>query len=166
MQDEVTEETGKVLKRGGKATTDLVRKVLRDGMNTRETSRAEETYKYNDYVIMNVSWGQYVEGGKDKTKTIFQGTNSCSGFKKALKNDAKIIAIIHHAHHWSFTVIDTRKRVLQMYDPKPSTIHGGANIRLKESVEKILNAKQKHRWTMDIRTNASSATNRRGKLRI
>ena len=68
---------------------------------------------------------------------------------KALKNDAKIIAIIHHAHHWSFTVIDTRKRVLQMYDPKSNTIHGEANAKLQESVEEILNSKQKHKWTSE-----------------
>ena len=72
---------------------------------------------------MDASWGQYVEGGKDKTKTIFQGLNSCSGFQKAPKNDDKMIAIIHHANHWSFTVKDTRKRTLQMYDPKSNIIH-------------------------------------------
>ena len=54
----------------------------------------------------------------------------------------KIVAIIHHAHHWSFTVIDTRKRVLQMYDPT-NTIHVEANIKLKESVEKVLHTKTK-----------------------
>ena len=60
----------------------------------------------------------------------------------------KIVAIIHHAHHWSFTVIDTRKRVLQMYDPT-NTIHVEANIKLKESVEKVLNVKQNQRWTSE-----------------
>ena len=90
--------------------------------------------KYNNYVTMDVSWGQYAEGGNDKTRAIFQGTNSCSGFKDALKSNEKIVAIIHHAHHWSFTVIDTRKRALQMYDPT-NTIHVEANIKLKENKE-------------------------------
>ena len=58
-------------------------------MDTRRTSSAKEIYKYNSYVIMDVSWGQYAEGGNDKTRTIFQGTNSCSGFKDALKNNEK-----------------------------------------------------------------------------
>ena len=49
-----------------------------------------------------------------------------------LKNNEKIIAIIHHVNHWSFTVINTRKRALQMYDPT-NTIHVEANIKLKES---------------------------------
>ena len=148
LRDEVTEETRKVLKREGKATTDLIRKVLRDGMDTRKTSSVEEINKYNDYVIMDVSWGQYAAGGNNKTRTIFQGTNSCSGFEDALKNNEEIIAIIHHAHHWSFTAIDTRKRALQMYDPA-NTIHVEANIKVKKSVEKVLNVKQKQRWTSE-----------------
>ena len=131
LRDEVTEETRKVLKRGGKATTDLIRKVLRDGMDTRKTSSVEEIYKYSDSVIMDVSWGQYAEGGNDKTRTIFQGTSSCSGFKDAPKNNEKIIAIIHHVNHWSFTVINTRKRALQMYDPT-NTIHVEANTKVKK----------------------------------
>ena len=44
------------------------------------------------------------------------------------KNEDKIIAIIHHAHRWSVTVIDTRntnyKCMIQ------NTIHGEANIEL------------------------------------
>ena len=59
LRDDVTEETRAVFKRGGKATTDLIREVLRDGMDTRKTSSAEKIYKYNNYVIMDVSWGQY-----------------------------------------------------------------------------------------------------------
>ena len=42
LRDDVTEETRKGLKKGGKATTDLIRKVLRDGMDTRKTSSVEE----------------------------------------------------------------------------------------------------------------------------
>ena len=49
LRDDVTEETRSVLMKGGKATTDLLRKVLRDGMNMRETSSVEGIYKYNDY---------------------------------------------------------------------------------------------------------------------
>ena len=57
LRDEITEETRKVLRRAGQATTDLVRKVLRDGMDTRGINRIEEIYKYNDYIIMDASWG-------------------------------------------------------------------------------------------------------------
>ena len=52
--------------------------------------------------------------------------------KDALKNNERMVAIIHHARHWSFTVIDTRKRALQIYDPTDAT-HVEANIKLKES---------------------------------
>ena len=38
LRDAVTEETRKVLRRVGQTTTDLVRKVIRDGMDSRETN--------------------------------------------------------------------------------------------------------------------------------
>ena len=58
-------------------------------MDTRKHVEKRKIYRYNEYIIMDVSWGQYAEGGNDKTRTIFQGTNSCSGFKGAMKNNEK-----------------------------------------------------------------------------
>ena len=63
-------------------------------MDTEKLSRTEEMYKCNEYTILDARWGQYVEGGKDETKAIYQGLNSSSGFQKALKNNDKIIAMI------------------------------------------------------------------------
>ena len=83
LQDEASHGGNEeVLRKTGQATTDLIRKVIRDGMDTREVSRTEDVYKYNEYMIMDTSWGQYVEGGKDETKTIFEGLTCTVAFKE------------------------------------------------------------------------------------
>ena len=81
-KDEITENAKKVLSRGGEATTELIRKVIRDGMDTEKASTTEEIYKYNEYIILDASWGQYTEGNTDQTKTIFQGREAYSGFQR------------------------------------------------------------------------------------
>ena len=83
-RDEITENARKVLNRIGKATTDLIWKVIRDGMETEKTSTTEEVYKYNEYIILDVSWSQFVEGNTDQTKTIFRGKEANSGFQRAI----------------------------------------------------------------------------------
>lgn len=128
LKDDIIKGTKEVLCETGKATTDLIRKVIRDGMETERINRTEEIYKYNEYIIIDASWGQFVEDERDTTKTSFRGLNSSSGFQKVLRNNKKIIAIIHDAHHWSFTVINTQEGKLQMYDPQPDAMHGKANI--------------------------------------
>ena len=50
-------------------------------------------------------WGQFIEGDTDKTKTTFCGKEAHSGFQRIVRGVDKIIASMHHAHHWSFTVI-------------------------------------------------------------
>ena len=97
--DETTENAKKVLSRGGKATTELIRKVIRDGMETEKINTVEEVYKYNEYIILDAMWGKFVEGDTDKTKTIFRGKEAYSGFQRVVKSCDKVIAIIHHAHH-------------------------------------------------------------------
>ena len=73
-------------------------------MDTEKISTTEEVYKYNEYLILDASWGQFMEGNIDQTKTIFRGKEAYSGFQRIVKSFDKVIAIIHHAHHWSFTV--------------------------------------------------------------
>ena len=67
--DEITESARKVLNRVGKATTELIWKIIRDGMETEKISTTEEVYKYNEYIILDVSWSQFVEGNTGQTKT-------------------------------------------------------------------------------------------------
>ena len=61
----------RVLSTRGEATTELIRKVIRDGMYTEKVSTTEEIYKYNEYIILDASWGQYTKGNTDQTKTAF-----------------------------------------------------------------------------------------------
>ena len=97
-------------------------------METEKISTTEEVYKYNEYIILDVSWGQFIEGETDRTKTIFHGKEANSGFQRTIKNYEKVIAIIHHAHHWSFTVINTIEGKLQMYDSMVKAGHKKANM--------------------------------------
>ena len=55
----------------GEATTELIRKVIRDGMDTEKVSAMEEIYKYNEYIILDASWGQYTKGNTDQKKDDF-----------------------------------------------------------------------------------------------
>ena len=60
----------------GEATTELVRKVIRDGMETGRIGTIEELYRYNKYIILDVSWGQFATGDGDRigrTKTMGGG---------------------------------------------------------------------------------------------
>ena len=113
-KDEITTNAEKVLSKGGEATTELIRKVIRDGMNTERASTTEEIYKYNEYIILDASWGQYTEGSTDQTKTILRVREAYSGFQRIVKNYEKVIAIIHYGHHWSFTVINTIEGIIQI----------------------------------------------------
>ena len=72
-------------------------------------------------------------------------------------------AIIHYAHHWSFTVIDTKEGKMQRYDSMVKAGHKEANEKLKRSLEEIFTGKQLAK-RMGIRTNADTATNGQGKL--
>ena len=65
QRDEITEKTREVFCKVGKATTELIRKVIRDGMETERTNKTEETYKYDEYIILGASWGQFVEGERE-----------------------------------------------------------------------------------------------------
>ena len=121
-----------MLNRIGKATTDLIWKVIRDGIETEKMSTMEEVYKYNEYTILHVSWSQFVEGNTDQTKTIFRGKEANSGFQRAIRSYEKVVAIVHHADHWSLTVINTRERKLQTYDSMVKAGHKQANTRLKK----------------------------------
>ena len=98
----MTENAKGVLTKVGKATTDLIRKVIRGGMETERMDMTEEVYKYNAYKIPDVSWSQFSESKTDQTGTIFRGKEASSGFQRAIKSQEKLIAIIHYAHHWSF----------------------------------------------------------------
>ena len=42
--------------------------------------QTEETYKYDEYIIIDASWGQFVEGERDKTIAIVRGRDASSGF--------------------------------------------------------------------------------------
>ena len=147
--EEMTENARGVLSRVGKATTDLIRKVIRDGMMTERMDTTEELYKHNEYIILDVSWSQFSESNTDRTKTIFQGKEASSGFKKVLENQEKIVAIIHYAHHWSFTVINTNERKLQTYDSLTKAGHKKANERLQNSIEEILGEEQQNKWKIE-----------------
>ena len=78
QEDAITGKTREVVREVGEATTELVRKVIRDGMETERIHTIEEfkLYRYNEYIILDPSWGQYAirEGDRiDRTKTIFRG---------------------------------------------------------------------------------------------
>ena len=64
--EEMTENAREVLNKIGKATTDLIRKVIRDGMQTERMDITEETYKHNEYIILDVSWSQFSESNMDQ----------------------------------------------------------------------------------------------------
>ena len=83
-----------------------------------------------------------MEGNTDQTKTIFRGREAYSGFQRIVKSHEKVIAIIHHAHHWSFTVINTIEGKVQMYDSMVKAGHKEANVKLKSSLEEILTEEQ------------------------
>ena len=148
-RDEITENASKVLREGGEATTELIRKVIRDGMDTEKTNTTEEIYKYDEYIILDACWGQYTEGTTDQTKTIFRGKEAYSGFQRIVKDHEKIIAIIHYAHHWSFTVIDTIEGKMQRYDSMVKAGHKEANETLKRSLEEIFTGKQQKEWVLE-----------------
>ena len=40
-------------------------------METDRINTTEEVYKYKEYIILDVSWGQFKEGDRDQTKTTF-----------------------------------------------------------------------------------------------
>ena len=61
----------------------------------------------------------------------------------------KLIAIIHYAHHWSFTVINTRERKLQTYDSMTKGAHKNANEKLQNSIEGIFGEEQQDRWRIE-----------------
>ena len=130
-------------------TTDLIRKVIRDGMETEKMEMMEEVYKYNEYKILDVSWSQFSESTTDQTRTIFRGRKASSGFQRMIKSQEKLIAIIHYAHHWSFTVIDPRERKLQTYDSMTKGGHKKANEKLQNSIEEILGEEQQNRWKIE-----------------
>ena len=148
-KDEITTNAEKVLNKKGEATTELIRKVIRDGMDTEKLNTTEEIYKYNEYIILDATWGQYTKGNTDKTKTIFQGRNAYSGFQKIIGKYEKVIAIIHYEHHWSFTVINIKEGKVQMYDSMEKVGHKEANEKLKSSLEEILRKKQQKEWTLE-----------------
>ena len=54
-------------------------------MDTEKTNTTEEIYKYNEYIILDASWGQYTEGTTGQTKTIFRGEKAYSGFQRIVK---------------------------------------------------------------------------------
>ena len=60
-----------VLNKVGKATTDLIRKVIREGMETERMDMTEQVYKYNEYKILGVSWSQSVAEGGDPVLPFF-----------------------------------------------------------------------------------------------
>ena len=49
-KDEITEKTREVLRKMGKATTELIRKVIRDGMETERVNQEEEMYRYKEHI--------------------------------------------------------------------------------------------------------------------
>jgi hypothetical protein len=147
--EEMTENAKGVLTKVGKATTDLIRKVIRDGMETERMDMTEEVYKYNAYKILDVSWSQLSESKTEQTRTVFRGKEASSGFQRAIKSQEKFIAIKHYAHHWSFTVVDTRERKLQTYDSMIKGGHKKANEKLQSSIEEILREEQQYRWRME-----------------
>jgi len=110
----------------------------------------EEVYKYNEYKILDVSWSQFSESTTDQTRTIFRGRKASSGFQRMVKSQEKLIAIIHYAHHWSFTVIDPRERKLQTYDSMTKGGHKKANEKLQNSIEEILGEEQQNRWRIEL----------------
>ena len=65
------------------------------------------------------------------------------------ENQEKIVAIIHYAHHWSFTVINTKERKLQTYDSMTKAGHKKANEKLQNSIEEILGEEQQHKWKIE-----------------
>ena len=99
--------------------------------------------------MIDVSWSQFSESKTDQTRTIFRGKEASSGFQRAIKSQEKLIAIIHYAHHWSFTVVDTRERKLQTYDSMIKGGHKKANEKLQTSIEEILGEEQQYRWRME-----------------
>ena len=147
--EEMTENAREVLNKIGKATTDLIRKVIRDGMQTERMDITEETYKHNEYIILDVSWSQFSESNTDRTKTIFRGKEANSGFQRVIGSQEKTVVMIHYAHHWSFTVINTKERKLQTYDSMIKAGHKKANVQLQDSIEEILGEEQQHKWKLE-----------------
>ena len=37
-------------------------------METEKINTTEEVYKYNEYIILDVSWSQFIEGDTDQTR--------------------------------------------------------------------------------------------------
>ena len=66
QKDEITEKTKEVLCTVGKATTELIRKVIRDGMETERINKTEEIYKYNEYIILDAQ--QQVQENEEEEK--------------------------------------------------------------------------------------------------
>ena len=62
---------------------------------------------------------------------VFRGKEANSGFQGTIKNYEKIIALVHHAHLWSFTVTGTMERKLQMYGSMVKVGYKQANMKLK-----------------------------------
>jgi hypothetical protein len=109
----------------------------------------EETYKHNEYIILDVSWSQFSESNTDQTKTIFRGKKANSGFQRVIGSQEKTVVMIHYAHHWSFTVINTKERKLQTYDSMIKAGHKKANEQLQDSIEEILGEEQQHKWKLE-----------------
>ena len=80
---------------------------------------------------------------------IFRGKEANSEFQRIVESFDKVIAIIHHAHHWSFTVINAIEEKVQMYDSMIKEGHKEANIKLKSSMEEILREEQQQEWTLE-----------------
>ena len=116
QQDGITVKTREALFEVGQATTELIQKVIRNRMETKRTNTTEETYKYDKYIMLDVSWGQFVEGDRDKTKPIVRGRDARSGFQRTIQSNDKVIVITSCTSCTSFTalhcntVMNTRER--------------------------------------------------------
>ena len=66
QKDEIAEKTKEVLCTVGKATTELIRKVIRDGMETERINKTEEIHKYNEYIILDAQ--QQVQENEEEEK--------------------------------------------------------------------------------------------------
>ena len=63
-------------------------------METERINTIEELHKYNEHIILDVSWGQFATGDGDRTdrnKTIFRGREANSGFLRTIQSNNKII---------------------------------------------------------------------------
>ena len=77
QQDDIAKEVKRTLSETGQITTDLVRKNAWSWNAHRKNQQGRR-----NIMIMIANWGQYVDGGKDKTKTGFQGPHAVASKRR------------------------------------------------------------------------------------